>query len=461
MTPFRTLTFSRCAVLWAVDACVSVAPEVIVVRASTMTSGADSASTSAATKPPSEGSVTWPLWRLVAGVRTAAPRACPLTGVCACRAPALRPRVKSSVVRRVMLCPPSRAGMGVAALQVGEPGADGPVHADPEAVGPRAVTRARLAVVAGGGGKAALVAVVDSRAAGPGDAHAAARVGRRREAVDHQTVDPRHGGGAAVVDDLHLSLERRPRTAIHVEPERRLPDRRVDAAAAAHLGPRLRRCRDVELGAGGAGQAGGGGRERVAVPHLVDAQVREGGDTVRGSDGRGPGERPAARVGAQGDGDVATKAYDRGARVILSGDLHGWRDRTAGGGVAWLHGEDEVRRRRRGRRVECDRARQPGTGVALVEVPRPLRIDQAGAGPHGEIPIGLYGGVGHGTAVEGREVRGWGETNHDVRHRGAIRERPGVDPDGAGVGDGWGRAGARRRGKPPKRLRKYRVHASI
>src|SRR3989441_8187487 len=104
-----------------------------------------------------------------------------------------------------MVCPPSLAGMGVAALQVRDAGVDGPVDADPEAVESRPVTRAGLAVVAGGGGKAAPVAVVDLRAAGPGDAHAAAGGGRRREAVDHHAVDPRHCGGVALGDDLPLS----------------------------------------------------------------------------------------------------------------------------------------------------------------------------------------------------------------------------------------------------------------
>src|SRR3989442_4160943 len=179
---------------------MSIAPEVIVVRASPLTSGADSASTSAATKPPPKGSVTWPLWRVVAGVRTAAPKAWPLIGVWACSALATRLSATTSFGRSFMVCPPSLAGLGVAALQVREAGVDGPVDADPEAIGSRPVTRAGLAVVAGGGGKAALVTVVHPRAAGPRDAHPPAGVPGRRNAVHHHTMDPRHGGRGPVVD---------------------------------------------------------------------------------------------------------------------------------------------------------------------------------------------------------------------------------------------------------------------
>src|SRR2546425_8894484 len=73
-------------------------------------------------------------------------------------------------------CPPSLAGLGVAALQVREAGVDGPVDADPEAIGSRPVTRAGLAVVAGGGGKTAPGTLVHPRAARPPDAHPPAGV---------------------------------------------------------------------------------------------------------------------------------------------------------------------------------------------------------------------------------------------------------------------------------------------
>src|SRR5262249_22799540 len=106
------------------------------------------------------------------------------------------------------------------------------------------------------------------------------------------------------------------------------------------LGGRGRR--DVERGRGGAGEAAGSGRQRVAGAALVDRQGAEGGDAAGGGQGGGAAQRAAARVRADGHRHVGGV----GGHQVVEGVEHAHGHRRAnghaGGGVGRLLPEGQV-----------------------------------------------------------------------------------------------------------------------
>src|SRR5205814_5183832 len=104
--------------------------------------------------------------------------------------------------------------------------------------------------------------------------------------------------------------------------------------------------RDVEAGAGGAGQAAGRRRQRVAGADLVDRQAAEGHHAARRRGGvatrQRPGDRGAAVVG-EGETDTVGGVGGEVAVEVEHLDGDGRRDGPTRRGRRRLLSEDERR----------------------------------------------------------------------------------------------------------------------
>src|SRR5262249_18961469 len=98
---------------------------------------------------------------------------------------------------------------------------------------------------------------------------------------------------------------------------------------------------DVEGVAGGAGEARGGGGERVTGAEFVDAEVGESCYAVDGGEGERAGERAASRIVGDGHGDHIGGRSDRITLSIFDSHLHRRSDGSTRGNVTGLHSESE------------------------------------------------------------------------------------------------------------------------